>query len=786
MKHFLLVSFVIFMNVPFLAQHTQNIRGKVVDAEFKSPIANVHVVLDQSNPIIATVTDENGSFVLEHVLVGRQGITLSSVGYKTMTIPSLLVQSAKETLLEIELDVEVFQMDEVIVTSKEKKNATNNKMTTISARTFSVEETEKYAGSRGDIARMAMNFAGVSAANDQRNDIIIRGNSPSGLLWRLEEVDIPNPNHFAENGTTGGPVGMINNNLLKNSDFFTGAFPSEYGNALSGVFDLQLRNGNHAKHEQLFQVGFNGFEWGIEGPLSKKSEATYLANFRYSTMELVDKIIDFGTSGIPKYKDLTLKFNFPLEKGNFSIFGLAGDSKIEMLDSEGENEGDLYSDEGQDLVNSSKMGVIGAKYYRVVNDKTSYKFIVSGVYQKGGTTIDTLDINEVPHPNIDHKYTEYRTSLSGYLHKKWSAKLSNRTGFGVNRMGYDLNSARYNAVYDELVSEIENKRNLWDGITLWQPYTHFTYKISEPLTLNAGLHMSYLDLNDAFTLEPRVGLKWKLRPNHSLGLAYGLHSKVQSMPVYYYGTRTPDGDLVETNKELDFTKAHHLVLGYEKQFTEYLRLKMEMYYQHLYDVPVTQNASSFSILNTGSGWGITDEDYLVNDGTGTNYGLELTLERFFNKSYYYLTTISLFQSKYKGSDGVERNTAYNGNYVANVLFGKEFVISPKNTISVDLKCTLAGGKRYTPIDLIASQTSSSTTYLENQAFSQQFDPFFKSDFKVSYKRNGKKVDQEWIFYVENFTNHKNVLYQWYSKSEQDIKNINQLGFFPMMQYRIHF
>jgi len=786
MRSKLSILVILFCAIFAKAQTTQNIRGKVIDSEFKTPIVNVNVILESSNPIIASATDDNGNFVLEGVPVGRQNITISAVGYKTQTISALLVQSAKETLLEVELEVEIFQMDEVVIKAKENKNATRNKMTTVSARTFTVEETEKYAGSRGDIARMAMNFAGVSAANDQRNDIIIRGNSPSGLLWRLDEVDIPNPNHFAENGTTGGPVGMINNSLLKNSDFFTGAFPSEYGNALSGVFDLQLRNGNHVKHEQLFQVGFNGFEFGVEGPLSKKTEATYLADFRYSTMELVDKIIDFGTSGIPKYKDLTLKFNFPLEKGNFSLFGLAGDSKIEMLDSEGDNEGDLYSDEGQDLVNSSRMGVMGASYYHIINDKTSYKLILSGVYQKGGTTIDTLDINEIPHPNIDHQYTEYRTSLSGYLHKKLNPKLSNRTGFGINRMGFDLNSAQYNSIYGGIVAEIEYKRNLLDGITLWQPYTHFTYKIAEPLTLNAGLHFSYLDLNNAFALEPRAGLKLKLPHNQSLAMGYGLHSKVQSMPVYFYGTRLPNGDLIETNKELDFTKAHHLVLGYEKQFTEYLRLKSEVYYQHLYDVPVTQDASSFSILNTGSGWGITDEDYLVNEGTGTNYGLELTLERFFNKNYYFLTTFSLFQSKYKGSDEVERNTAYNGNYVANILFGKEFVLSPKNTIGIDLKASLAGGKRYTPIDLIASQTSASTIYIENQAFSQQFDPFFKSDFKVSYKRNGKKVDQEWIFYIENFTDHENILFQWYSKSEQSIKNINQLGLFPMMQYRIHF
>jgi hypothetical protein len=659
-------------------------------------------------------------------------------------------------------------------------------MATVSARTFSVEETEKYAGSRGDVARMAMNYAGVSSANDQRNDIIIRGNSPSGLLWRLEDIDIPNPNHFAEGGTTGGPVGMLNNNLLENSDFFTGAFPAEYGNALSGVFDLNMRNGNNQKHEQLFQVGFNGFEVGAEGPFSKKHEASYLANFRYSTLELMDGIIDLGTTGIPKYKDLSFKLNFPVKKGKITFFGLGGDSEIAMLDSQNGNEQDMYSGEGQDLVNSSRMGATGISYTRFMNEHTYYKIILSGIYQKGGTTIDTLDVTGIPHPYVDHNYAEFRTSLSGFLHKKYNSRLSARAGFLVDRMGFDLLSKVYDSETNTLRALIDDSKSLAEGVTLYQPYVQATYRFNEKYSLVPGLHFSYFDLNGAASVEPRLGANWQINTKHKLSFGYGLHSRTQALSTYYLGTQMDDGSLILTNNDLGFTKSHQFVLGYNNSITANTRLKAEMYYQTLYDVPVEKNSTSFSMLNTGAGWGVAAQDSLINTGTGQNYGLELTAERFFYKNYYYLATLSLFESKYKGSDGMERNTAFNGNYVANVLFGKEFTINSKSTFNIDFKMTYAGGKRYTPIDLEASQNAGATKYDETKAYSEQFDAFFKADIKFGYRLNWRKVSQEWVFYIENFTDHDNILMQTYSPSKNEVTNVYQLGFFPMMQYRIHF
>ena len=786
MKRILFFTLILLISGTAFGQPLQTIRGTVRDKESKMPLPGASVVLIGSKPLKGTMTDGDGNFRLDHISIGRQDLQVSFVGYRPALLQGIIVNSVKEVVVEVDLEENVVTGQEVVVTASSRKEEPRNRMASVSARSFTVEETEKYAGSRGDVARMAMNYAGVSSANDQRNDIVIRGNSPSGLLWRLEDVDIPNPNHFAEGGTTGGPVGMLNNNLLENSDFFTGAFPAQYGNALSGVFDLNMRNGNNQKYEHLFQVGFNGFEAGTEGPFNQNHKSSYVANFRYSTLELVSGFINLGTTGVPKYKDFSFKLNFPLKKGRITVFGLGGDSKITMLDKDNGKQQNIYSAEGQNLVNGSTMGTLGVSYTRFLNDRTYLKLILSGVYQDGGTTIDTLDVNSAVHPNINHHYAEFRTSLTGFLNKKYNSRLSVRTGFSIDRMGFNLLTKTFNHQANGLLPIIDDSRGLGNGVTLYQPYVQAIYKFSNNFSVIPGLHYTYFNLNGSSGLEPRLSFNWQLSDKQKLSLGYGLHSRTQTLSTYFLGTRLPDGSLIETNNKVGLTKSNQFVLAYDRSIASNTRFKAEAYYQEIYNVPVQTSKTSFSMLNTGASWGVNEEDSLVNKGTGKNYGLEFTLEKFFSKNFYYLSTLSLFESKYKGSDGIERNTAFNGNYVFNFLVGKEIPLKNNSAINLDFKVTYAGGKRYTPVDLLASQAANTTKYDDTKAFSQQFNPFLKADIKVGYRVNWRKISQEWIVYIENFTNHDNMLMQWYSTSTKQVKNINQLGFFPMMQYRLRF
>ena len=318
-------SFIIFLilasNTAFGQAITQTVRGIVVDKDSKTPLAFVSVgLISKENPI-GTSTDTLGKFLIPQVPVGRQSFQISFIGYKTQVISDVQVNAAKEIILTIELEENAIALSEVAIKSDNLKDRTVNSLIGISGRTFSLEEANRFAGSQNDPSRMARNYAGVSGASDQRNDIIIRGNAPQGLLWRIEGIPVPNPNHFAGQGSTGGPISIINYKLLSNSDFITGAFPAEYGNATSGVFDVKMRNGNDKKSEKTIQIGALGLEAIVEGPLGKNNNSSYLMAYRYSTLSLLTSLnLKIGFASIPSYQDLSFKFNFVTKKvGTFSI-----------------------------------------------------------------------------------------------------------------------------------------------------------------------------------------------------------------------------------------------------------------------------------------------------------------------------------------------------------------------------------------------------------------------------------------------------------------------------------
>lgn len=777
------LSFLFLISFCFIgnALGQQTIRGTVTDKQTLSPLIGAQIILLNSDPVKGALTDERGEFRIENVPVGRQAIRITYLGYGSETRSNLIVNIAQEAIVNIALEEKVQTVDEVVIVGKGEKASSLNELATVSARTFSVEEALRYAGSRNDPARMAQNFAGVSGANDSRNDIIIRGNSPAGVLWRMEGIDIPNPNHFGALGTTGGPVSMLNNNNLSDADFMTSAFPAEYGNAISGVFDLNLRNGNNEKHEFMGQIGFNGFEVGVEGPLSKKSRASYIANYRYSTLGVFKALgINFGTgAAIPEYQDLTFKINLPTSKaGKFALFGMGGFSAINFLDSESEDK-DFYSGNGQDLYNKGKVGVVGLSHTYLFNETTYGKLVVAASGIQSGNVVDSLSILDgTPISVFANDFTQVKYSVNYKFNKKFSAKDQLRAGLIVDFHDISL----IDSVRDD-VDEFRRIRDFSGNTAMGQVYANWQHKFSDNLSLNTGLHYQYFFLNESNAIEPRLGLKYKLNQRQSLSLGFGLHNQLQPLQMYFIDTQIGDGKTIRSNENLDFTRSAQFVLGYDHQLGKNLRLKTEVYYQALDQAAVETRSSAFSLLNSGADFGFPDEDSLVNNGTGRNYGLELTLEKFFSNSYYFLLTGSLFNSKYTGSDGIERNTAFNGNYVVNALGGKEFKLG-RNTLSVDAKITYAGGNRYTPIDLEASRIIGKTQRITSLSFSEQYDPYLRADLKATFRLNGKKITQEWSVDLQNVTNRKNAFLQDFDPETGEIETTYQIGLFPVIQWRI--
>lgn len=800
MKKLLIFLYLIVSYQFTFAQLTQNVKGTIVDKASDIPLIGATVELISETTSTGTTTDIDGYFRLKDIPVGRHTFRVNYLGYYPIVLSDMEVNAGKELILNVGLEESVEKLSEVVVIAEAEKDQAQNKLATLSARTFGVEEVTRYSGGRSDVARLAANFAGVATSNDSRNDIVIRGNSPTGVLWRLEGIPIPNPNHFSTLGTTGGPVSALNPNLLKNSDFLTSAFPSEYGNALAGVFDLGFRSGNRDEHEFMFQIGaISGIEVMAEGPLNKKNGSSYLVAGRYAFTGLATALgLDIGTNAVPNYRDISFKFDFGKSKlGRFTLFGIGGSSDIDFLHDE-VDETDLFAAPDEDSFATSQFGVIGLKNNLILNDKSYLQSVLS--FSTAGNVFDQFrffNLNEENEDRIKYFETdnqENSISFSSFLNKKISAKWTTRSGLTFTHRRNDISASGRENRPDRDGDGLPDLTNIFDfngNATLLEIYSQSQFKPVQNWTFNVGLHAQYYDLNQDFVLEPRLAINYHLTEKQTFNLGYGLHHQTQPIPIQLLEEEIQPGIFEATNKSLGFTRSHHFVAGYDLKFAKNWRAKIETYYQSIDQVPVERDPSSFSILNIGADFGFPDDVFnLENTGTGTNVGIELTLEKFFSRGFYGLLTTSVFDSKYKGSDNIERNTAFNNGYVVNLLAGKEVKFRPDSrfTFTFDTKITTAGGRYFTPIDLEASRIIQTAVFIDELAFSERFDNYFRFDVKFGFKMNSKKrqISHQFFVDIQNLTNRENVFARRYNRQNNMVNDSYQLGFFPDFMYRIQF
>jgi hypothetical protein len=783
-----LATFMLANNSLMAQQLTQTIRGTVLDKDAQMPLIGANVTVLSTDPIMGTTTDVDGYFKLENVPVGRQNIEISYLGYEPQLLNSIMLTSGKELVLKLELVESTIAMDEVVVVAKHDKNKTLNELATVSARSFSVEETARYASSFYDPARMAQNYAGVSAGagEDLFNEIIIRGNSPKGVLWRLEGIEVPNPNHFAAAGSSGGAISMLSSSTLSNSDFYTGAFPSEFGNAMSGVFDLNMRNGNNEKREYAFMLGALGLEAAMEGPFSPNSRASYLINYRYSTLAILEAVGLSPTGDVtPKYSDLSFKVNIPTQKaGTFALFGLGGKNSSTY---EPEPDSTLWdhSDDKWGWVENQTVGTVGLSHRILLSDKSYLRTVVAASYENSESEDYYLDTEKDYTRHVDDQYniTDKSIRASTTYNHKFNARNTLRAGLIFSYLDF-------NFTYDEdsgegLVRYFDNE----GSSNFLQGFAHWKHRFNDKWTANVGLHYSRLGLNGSDAIEPRAAVQWRFSPKQSISASVGLHSRKEHLAAYLFEGSFADGTIHTPATHLELTKAMHAVLAYDHQFSKNLRLKTELYYQHLYDVPVlTDPKYRGSMINTFNIWDIVGNEGVSNEGTGRNYGIDLTLERFFANNYYFLVTGSLYESKYTPIDGIEYNTRFNGNYQLNLLGGKEIKMGKKkkNILGINAKFILAGGNRYTPVDVEASQETGEAVYLYDQAFGERAGTYYRFDLGLSYKINKSKLTHTIMLDIQNITNRLNVFAKYFDEDTNQVETYYQNGFFPVFNYRIEF
>lgn len=755
-----------------------NIRGIIVDSQTKKSVTEASVLLPETNPPVGTITDSAGYFMLHNVKPGRYSLKITHIGYQDQIIYDLLVIAGKEMVIETALTARTNALGEVRIKGNSSINPAD--ISNLSSRIISIEETMRYAATFNDPVRVTAAYPGVIITNDQANHAVIRGNSPAGLLWRIDGAEVVNPNHLTNAGTfsdkpstTGGGVTIISSQLLSESIFLNGAFPAGYGNVLSGVFDYRLRKGNNKEFEFTGQAGFLGTDFSAEGPFSKDYDGSFLINYRYSTIGL------FALAGIPigdetiNFQDLSFKVSLPSKKaGDFSLFAIGGKSMTSFL-AQRDSLKWHFEEDRTDYYFFSDMGVAGISHESRSGLNSYFHSSLAISYLRSGRNEDLINPDYTSSFNGLDRLDAGKISFSTYYSGSFGQNNSLKAGVIVN---HNTNRFTLNPGFNDQESPAIDSKT---GYMMVQPFIRWKLMTGN-FSIDPGIHIQYSGFNRNLSAEPRVSFKWNLKRGTSFSAGYGLHSMMQHPSVYF--------NSVEANRFLGLTKAHHFVAGYLNWLKEDLVLRAELYFQHLFNVPVSgDNLNSFSAINLNET--VITREHLVNKGTGNNYGIDLSLEKNIKKGFYYILAGSLYNSDYKGSDGIRRDTRFNGKYQSKVTSGKEFIFNGRkgtNTLEINISSVLAGGMRYTPVNSKLSALSVSTIYDEEKSFTEKYKDYFRMDIRLSWRKDRRSHTETFALDIQNITNRKNTAWIYYDKIRESVTSKDQLGLIPFFSYRIEF
>lgn len=755
------------------------IRGAVKNKLSLKPLEYVNVILldANNNQIDGTSTDSCGTFKFPNLKVGRYLIKASMLGYTSVLSDYIIVTSTKTSNLELFLEENSENIDEVTIIASTPRNYPQNIMSLTGGRILSIEETNRFAGNFDDPTRLASSFAGITSGSVNSNAMEIRGNSPQFAQWRMEGIETPNLSHYADmSGLGGGILTGLSLQTMANSDFYYGAYPAEYSNSLSGIFNMKMRNGNTTDFAHAVQLGIWGFDLSSEGPINKKSGSSYLFNYRYSYSGLADKIS--GSDEGLNYQDLAFKINLPTKKlGTFTFWGIGLLDKIIQRPEDDPKQWET-SMERQEQKADFQKGAIGMAHTLSWNDNTYLRSNIGITFSgtKAENHIYDNELNRIPVAFA----TKHETNLqiNTFINKRFNAFHTNRTGISYTGIFYDLNfniSPNIGLFYPmECYAYGEGQNNVL------YIYSNSLFQLTNKLKMNVGVGTQYIDLNKAWTIEPRLSFKWNFHPKQYLSFGYGLSGRRERIEYYY--TYVPNQKDID-NTRLGMGKTHQLNLTYDWMITNNLNLRIEPYFQYLYNIPVQEN-SSFSIINFNAF--ILDKQ-LASTGKGKNYGIDISLEHYLKKGWYWMVNGSLFKSKYMGGDNIWRNSRMDRGFVVKALAGKEWTLGKKGNkiLGVNVKLTYQGGERYSPIDYIESEKNHLIEVDETKAYSLQLPPSFISDLSINYRINKEKVSHEFSFQLLNLNGFKNTYYQYNILTNQ-VEKKHSASLVPNIRYKLFF
>lgn len=746
---------------------SQTLRGRLMDAITNQPLVGANILLDDAS---GTTSDSSGQFRFEGVPSGRHDLRFTFIGYDTLRASDVIVRSGQESYLNFLLDPVTTTMALITITGKAGGISTMTPSQEIITR----ESVLRYPATYFDPARLATAYAGVSGLNDQANGMSVRGHSPNALGWRLQGVEIVNPNHTPNAGTpgdrttaNGGGVNMISAQLFSDTRFFRGLLPGRYGNATSGLIDMYLREGNDQRWRYTAQIGLIGIDAAAEGPISRNSGASVLANYRYSTVGLLSAMgLDLGDEEI-NFQDLAINLNLPLKKnGSLSVFAIGGTSEnIFMSDPDTtiwEENKDQF-----DIDFEHTIGILGARLTIPLSQNGSWHTAAAISGMDGSRFARPSESgNAISDRTERDEYWQTKASIQSYLQLALAQRQSLTLGVSLLQQ-QDFLRATINA--QALVNDRMDR-------LLVQPYAIWRTRLSDKWQAEASIRGFFLsDAESRF--EPRATLSWQASPNSQIQLAYGWQHQRQPVQVE-----------LAANNRFDAYRVAQSSISWTHKFHTTTRLTVAGYYQQLIDLAVSAEVSdAFNAINLLENYQL---GALSTTGEGKNLGFEVTLEKTPKDGWYYLLTASIYEATYQGSDGIWRDSRWNGQYTANGILGREWVLAPKKEkdrlLGANIRMSAMGGFRTSPIDEEASELAQTTIFDTENAFSEQLGAFSRIDLRIFFRKDHPKRTTTLALDIQNLTNAENEAFRYYDPLTQEIVVKNQLGIIPLLSYRIQF
>lgn len=717
-------------------------------------------------------TDTKGIFLLEDLAEGMYEIEFMHPSFESRKREIEIKEASILNLLEA-LAYKYFELEEVAINEGANELPAFEK---ISGHSFDPKFQQYLGGAMTDPVRLLANFPGVSSGNDIRNDLVVRGNSPVGVLWQLEGMEIYNPNHFATSGNSGGGVNILNPTTLGKSSFLTGAFSAEYGNATSAVFNANLRNGNTTQHQLGFRTNLIDWSVSAEGPISREQGSSYLFAYRNSTFAMLNRLDErfedyFGNQ--PSLKDFTYKLNFPIKNGNIALFGLGGKSQLNINDLFDENHIYEYA--------SSSLST-GASLRRTFGTRSSLNL---GLMYSNQLSDNGESFLENAEPVREFQFRDDQEQFTIQSHFDHQLYPGHRL-----KVGGKLMFTKASLMPDE---EFYQPYSISESFLRTHVFANYTLAVPNNYKANFGLHATHFGLNNQLYIEPRASIGFHLGTGHSLGFAMGVHSKGNPLSLYLASRVSTESDSVmldPINMNTQFAQSFQTVITYNGQVSPSLHLKAEAYYFKNFSI-LDRGQAEYSGLNIGGNeFADVFHNFVYqysNNGAGKSIGLELSAKANLPEQIYLQAFASIYNATYQTAEGEIFPTIFNGNQAFTLLSGKRFDFIKKSghDFRVDLSINYMGGRRFSP-EMIQNEDGVITCERDDERiFGERLPAYFRTDLKFTYEIDGAKARHQFYLDIRNMTNRQNVLLREV-RNCTDVRYEYQLSLLPLIGYNFTF